>query len=496
MKIKKRVLIVEDDALLAMGVEDMVTRFGYHALSPVATGAEAVATAQAMRPDLVLMDINLADQMTGINAAERIQTFADIPIIYLSGHSGDPMLEQAKLTRPYGYLVKPVTEVELKACLEMALYRHSMDKKLHQSEERYRSIVENINDALIIHDFENKILDTNENACLMLGYGRKELVGSNLELFLRPDNVSHYHEQMAALRDSSGIVFETECAHRDGTVLALEVSAKIVSDELGGFVQCFGRDISERRKHQEEIKQKNRELQEIIAAKDKFFSIISHDLKSPLSGFMILTRMLSEEFSTLPLKDLREMARQLAHSTENIVSLLENLLEWSLHQQGVMAYEPVSLPLTDLVQRNIDLFQTLARDKKITLASNVPTRLKIQADKLMLDTIIRNLLSNAIKFSMSGGKGNISAVCKNGQVTLAVQDNGMGICSEAVKELFVMNQKSSRLGTDGELGTGLGLLLCKEFAQQHGGKIWVESALGIGSTFFVSLPVDPCPVAE
>ncbi|GAB6059258.1 sensor histidine kinase [Desulfonatronum parangueonense] len=491
MKNKKRILIVEDDALLAMGVEDMITRFGYHALPPVATGAEAIAAAESNRPDLVLMDINLADQISGINAAERILSFADIPIVYLSGHSGDAMLNQAKLTKPYGYLVKPVTEAELKACLEMALYRHAMDKKLQQSEERYRSIVENINDAMIIHDHDGKIIDTNEIACRMLGYRRSELMKFSLKQLLRPENVAYYNEQIAKLRDSSGNVFEMECLHRDGTVLFFEISARLVVDESEGVIQCFCRDISERKKHQEEINRKNEELREIIAAKDKFFSIISHDLKSPLSGFMILTRMLSEEFTTLPLKDLREMARQLAQSTENIVSLLENLLEWSLHQQGFMAYEPVSLPLTDLVQRNLDLFQSLARDKKIILRSNVSPRLRVHADKLMLETIIRNLLSNAIKFSMSGGKVDISAVRKNGQVTLAVQDNGMGISHEALEELFVLNKKASKQGTDGELGTGLGLLLCKEFAQQHGGKIWVESALGIGSTFFVSLPVEP-----
>jgi CheY-like chemotaxis protein len=146
---KPRILIVEDEAILAMSLENKLDMLGYAVLQPVATGEDAIAAVEDERPDLVLMDIQLAGDMDGITAAGRINSFSDVPIVYLTGHSDEPLVQRAMLTSTYGYLIKPVSIEDLRVSLKITLHQHVLDKKLQQSETRYRNIVENINDALL-----------------------------------------------------------------------------------------------------------------------------------------------------------------------------------------------------------------------------------------------------------------------------------------------------------------------------------------------------------
>ncbi|GAB6061265.1 sensor histidine kinase [Desulfonatronum parangueonense] len=264
-------------------------------------------------------------------------------------------------------------------------------------------------------------------------------------------------------------------------------------EDLTRFHEAIDQALAESMDHYSSVKemviqQKNLKLEQTIIEKDKFFSIIAHDLKSPMAGYLALTKMLSEKFSSLPLKDLRKMASQLAQSSENMYNLLENLLEWSLMQRDMMPFKPKTFFLIDPVKRNFELFEAATQDKEITLHSEVAEETTVFADKLMLDTVIRNLLSNAIKFSRDGGKIDVSSTINGHMLTVAVRDNGIGIPPETLKDLFVLDRKNSKRGTAGEQGTGLGLLLCKEFTQKHGGRIWAESKHGEGSTFYFSLP--------
>lgn len=167
----RRVLLVEDEAVLAMNLEQMLRTLGHDVLPPAASGEDAVALAKQLQPDIVIMDIHLAGAMDGLAAAEHIQTFLDAPIVYLTGHADEYTLNEAKLTEPYAFLVKPVSENELTACLEVVLHRHEMDRKLRESEEKFRNILEHINDALVIHDFTGRIIDVNDHCCRMFGYG-------------------------------------------------------------------------------------------------------------------------------------------------------------------------------------------------------------------------------------------------------------------------------------------------------------------------------------
>lgn len=485
---KMRVLLVEDEAILAMNLEQMLREMGYAVLPLVASGEDAIDLAKRHQPDVVIMDIHLAGKMNGFTAATQIQSFLDAPIVYLTGHSDDATLNEATLTGPYAFLVKPVSRNELTACLEVVLHRHAMDRKLRESEDRYRSIVENINDALVIHDFNGRIIDVNENSCNMFGYARDELIGANVSLFSSPEALCYQTQKIAEIRQTPSLVFETHCAGRDGMHVPVEVSARVVSRELGGVIQCFLRDISERKRQEQRIKEMNESLEKTMAEKDRLFTIIAHDLRSPLTGLLAFTRVLAEKVDAFSAEDLKKCAREMKLSAEGLFELLENLLEWSRLQQGLFENEPALLVLEDLVEKNIGLLHTVSRQKKIVMENHIPANLIAYADGAMVKTLFRNLLGNALKFSRKGGRVQVFAESDGTMITVAVQDEGVGMDAEERDGLFKPDRVHSRKGTDGERGTGLGLVLCAELVQRMGGTIWLQSSPGQGTTFFFTLP--------
>ena len=242
------------------------------------------------------------------------------------------------------------------------------------------------------------------------------------------------------------------------------------------------------------IHSQSRELIELNATKDKFFSIIAHDLRGPLGSFMVLTEMMADESQYLTPDETKDFMQDLKYTSRNIFNLLENLLEWSRMQRGQTAFKPQKLNLSDIVTDCVKLMAESARKKTVTIHVAIAAGLEVFADINMLQCIIRNLVSNAIKFTHRGGSIRISAKpATKGLIEIAVQDNGIGIKPEMVENLFRHDINSSRKGTDDEPSTGLGLLLCKDFVEKHGGKISVESdptgASGeTGTVFYFTIP--------
>jgi two-component system sensor histidine kinase/response regulator len=241
-------------------------------------------------------------------------------------------------------------------------------------------------------------------------------------------------------------------------------------------------------KQQRYIQHQNQLLQELNVNKDKFFSIIAHDLKSPLAGLLLFTSLITEKIDSWSTDEIKHNTTQLKVSMEHLYALLENLLTWARAQQGLIDYQPQALDISHIVTKNITLLAQNAEQKQITLTHAVPTQTAVYADVDMMDTVIRNLLSNAIKFTRAGGIVEISARSSEKTVEIAVSDTGIGINPEKFSRLFRIESKYQRLGTAGEKGTGLGLILCQEFIAKHGGNIGVESEPGKGTTFTFTLP--------
>jgi len=237
------------------------------------------------------------------------------------------------------------------------------------------------------------------------------------------------------------------------------------------------------------------ELQELNASKDKFFSIIAHDLKNPFSTIIGFSDMLNDEFHTENPENAKEYAKLINTSAVQTLKLLENLLEWANSQRGKISFKPLTINLGDIMNEEFLNLNDAAHDKNIELKSTVPEKLTVFADRNMIKTILRNLISNAIKFTHRKGKVEIKAFIDNDFVEIEVSDNGIGISKETMSKLFRIDADLSTRGTENEKGTGLGLFLCKEFVEKHGGKIWVESESGRGSTFKLVLPSGSAPLA-
>jgi signal transduction histidine kinase len=259
-------------------------------------------------------------------------------------------------------------------------------------------------------------------------------------------------------------------------------------DEITAIV----RDITDRKKAEAEIKSKNEELLKLVTEKDKLFSIIAHDLRSPFSGFLGLTEIMVDDIEDISLEEMKELALAMRKSAKNVFKLLENLLEWARMEQGLIPFNPVRMNIPTLLNECILLLVESINRKKITIEQNVATDLVVVADRYMLEAILRNLISNAIKFTTNDGEIYISAVIKMDKcIEISVKDSGIGMNAEMVEHLFELSAKSGRKGTAGEPSTGLGLVICKEFVEKHQGRIWVESVVAMGSTFFFTIPFIP-----
>ncbi len=231
------------------------------------------------------------------------------------------------------------------------------------------------------------------------------------------------------------------------------------------------------------------ELEQVIQSKDKFFSIIAHDLRGPFSGFIGLTSMLIEDYEELNKEEIVTISNSMNSSAKQLYELLENLLEWSRSQMGKIEYNPINIDIFNISGKVLSLIEANAKEKNITLLNSIVENTYVFADSNMLNTILRNLISNAIKFTELNGTITLSTEQNDKMCLISVSDTGIGISEEGISQIFKIDTKYTTLGTNNERGTGLGLVLCKELIEKQGGGISVSSTLGKGTTFTISLPM-------
>jgi len=237
----------------------------------------------------------------------------------------------------------------------------------------------------------------------------------------------------------------------------------------------------------EQIQNQTKLLRELNITKDKFFSIIAHDLKNPIGSYKNIVGFMSENFEDLTKEEIKEFIETMYVSAENLQELLEQLLEWSKLQSNKIETHLTTFDVTKIIESNINLLQSMAQQKNINLELINKENIYVEADMNMINTVIRNLLSNAIKFTNFNGRIIVDSKINNDKVIVMVKDDGVGMSEKTLNSLFDLAEKKSLPGTNNEKGTGLGLILCKEFVERNNGKIWVESKLGEGSTFYFSL---------
>ncbi len=239
------------------------------------------------------------------------------------------------------------------------------------------------------------------------------------------------------------------------------------------------------------LKRTEKALQKLNTNKDKFFNIIAHDLRSPFNSIIGLSELFVEQVEAKDYEGIDKYAIMIKQSANRAMNLLMNLLEWSRTQTGWMEFNPVHFELAEIIKESMLLLEDSARKKSISIKEELPHNSILYADKAMINTVIRNLLSNAIKFTKQGGEVVITAENGPKGILVSVKDNGIGISAGRIEKLFRIDESDSTSGTNNEKGTGLGLILCKEFVEKHGGKIWVESIENKGTVFTFTLPGKP-----
>lgn len=238
-----------------------------------------------------------------------------------------------------------------------------------------------------------------------------------------------------------------------------------------------------------QLQQFSSTLQQLNQSKDRFFSIIAHDLRAAFHGILAFADVLDTEFEDLEPDNIKQIANYLNLSSQATYKLLENLLSWARVENGSMPFKPEIIDLERLIDSSVTALSLSAAQKNIGLEFDTPRDLTLMGDVNMLQSLLHNLISNAIKFTHTQGKVQVRTTLKQGEVQIVVQDSGTGMNAEQVSQLFALEHSRSVKGTAGEKGTGLGLLLCKQFVEQHGGRIEVQSELGKGSCFTVYLPI-------
>ncbi len=279
-----------------------------------------------------------------------------------------------------------------------------------------------------------------------------------------------------------------------------EFRLKKLSKELGNKVKERTHDLesANSRMHQEltvrilaeeALKKSESQLKELNATKDKFFNIVAHDLKNPFTSLLGSSELLFQNIHQMDIEKIKKLATILNDSAKSGYAILQNLLDWSRSQTGLIKFNPEKINLRKLIDENILNLELFSANKEIEIHSEVKNDMFIYSDKNILNTILRNILSNAVKFTHRGGKVVVSGLIDHYEVIISVKDTGTGISKENIEKLFRIDSKYSVPGTENEQGTGLGLKLCKEFVEKQGGKIWVESIENKGSDFKFSIPI-------
>jgi len=400
-----------------------------------------------------------------------------------------PLIEQGKVVGTLG-IARNIT------------LRKQAEEAIRQNEKKFRELAELLPEVVFEINLQGILIFINKRAYEIFGYTQAE-IEKGFSVFTAIDD----NDKVRAFENFRNVGQKSEISGNEYLAVRKDGSkfpCRIYSEPIFKGAKLTGArgilvDITEQKQAEEQLKLYAAELKETSAAKDKLFSIIGHDLRNPFNTIINLSNLLSENISPSHLR----LVRMISEHAKKAHHLLENLLEWARNQQGLLKVTPKRIDLNILVGEVISLLSVMARNKNISLASEVGFQKLVFVDEYMISTVVRNLISNALKFTPQNGKIHITAqnyieVSNNQEnitsnhdfIEICISDTGIGLRHDDITKLFRLDVKNNDIGTEmtDEKGSGLGLILCKEFVEYHGGKIWVESQYSKGSQFKFTLP--------
>ena len=478
-----KVMIVEDERIVAEDIRRSLKNLGYDISSIVSSGEKAIDEAKKKSPDLVLMDIVLKGKMDGIEAASQIRSRFNIPVVYLTAYSDEIILERAKITEPFGYIIKPFNERELHINIEIALYKHKIEKELKESREWFSTTLKSIGDAVIAADPKDRIIFMNHAAQSLTGWNIEDAAGKSIDEIY---DLSSPEESM-----NTG---EIELLCRDGSKRLIEECRAPNMDEGGniiGSVFAF-RDITERMKA-EKIFLDNERLMYMNKIKNEFLAHMSHELRTPLTSIIGFSQLLKRRING-ELSEKQEIyVDNIFTSGKLLLNLINDILDLSKIEAQKMELVIERMSVEEAINETFSILKEEATQHGITFVKKLEPQLEfIMADRQRFKQVLFNLLNNAVKFSKEdGGTVTVKARKSGDMAQFSVMDTGIGMKEEDLGKLFRKFEQLDSGYIRKSKGTGLGLIISKQLVELHGGKIEVESRYGEGSTFTFFIPLTP-----
>lgn len=484
-----QILVVEDENIVAMEISDRLKQMGYQICKVTSSGESAVEFAQKLTPDLVLMDIMIKGEIDGIEAAAQIRNNFDIPIIYLTAYTDESTLERAKMTEPFGYIIKPFIERELYTTIEMALYKHKMERRLKESEQWLATTLKSISDAVITTDEQGRIRFMNPVAEKLLGKNQTETLGLPLDDILKlrdektRESISTPFKKLQATGGLDEVKSSKLVVAADGRERVISASCSPLQTDTGsikGYVAVF-RDITEKQKLENELlKAQKLESIGILAGG------IAHDFNNILTA--VIGNISLAKVDAQPGEELFDLLKEAEEASLTAKNLTQQLLTFS--KGGVPLKKVVSI--SELIKASTEF---ALRGSNVTCQFVLPDDLlPVEIDVGQISQVIQNIVINAKQAMPEGGKVEIKTqnvvispesdmpLEPGKYVELAIKDEGIGIPREILSKIFdpYFTTKSNE--------SGLGLAITYSILKKHGGHIRVESSEGIGTTFQIYLP--------
>lgn len=532
--VRAKILIVEDENIVAFNIQNRLEGLGYTVTAVTSSGEVALQKIAETCPDLVLMDIKLKGTLDGIQAAEQIRNEFQIPVVYLTAYTDEETLNRAKLTEPYGYILKPFEARDLGTTIEMALYKHMIERQLREREQWLATTLKSIGDAVITTDSQGLVTFMNPVAEALTRWKQEEVLGNELNQVFHAINektreaienpiklaleagvtVGLNNHTLLIAKDGSEIPIDDSAApikNEDGNILGavlvfhdvteqqrikallektneeLEVRVAESITQLKERNEQLRQEIARRRRLENELRfalEKERELNEL---KSRIIATVSHEYRTPLTTILSSADILEHYDSRLTTEKKKNHFQRIQSSIKYLTKLVEDMLFVHQAEIGNLEFNPAPLDVERVARELVNEFQENSTDQHSIYFECQGLCTNVFLDEKLLQLILRNLLSNAIKYSPKTSLIQLKLSCEPNRIVLRVSDQGIGIPTGEKSLLFNPFFRGSNIGVTP--GVGLGLVIIKECVDLHGGEILVESEVGKGTTFTVTLPL-------
>jgi two-component system cell cycle sensor histidine kinase/response regulator CckA len=487
---KLKILVVEDERIVATDIQSTLINLGYEVPAIVSTGQEALHKVETLKPDLILMDIMLKGNMDGIECARRINETSRIPIIYLTAYEDKETLDRAKVTQPLGYILKPFEERNLHSTLETALYKHSMEEKLRESEERYRRLVEHSPYGIAV-ELDLKLIFINPTAAKMLGEPKEEkLLGRPFTCFIPEEDHELIFQKIKYINESHSPLpsLEGQFKRIDGTCFDVDVAMLPFPYENRMATQIIFRDITLRKKAETELKYAYDELKrtqqaliqsEKLTALGRFSAGIAHEIRNPLANISASAQFCMSKYDVA--NDMKKHFEVILRNTENANRTIKELLDFTSPRGFSM--NPGNIG--KIIYQVSDLVKPRCEKQKIQLFVDIKDNLPLTLlNEKKLEEAFMNFVSNSIDAMPKGGVLTISAErSSSDNILVSFKDTGHGISQQDMDKIF------EPFFTTKDEGTGLGLSLAYNIITAHSGEMTVKSRKNEGTVIQINFPV-------